>query len=172
MVWLCWAQTVDVGAPGCKLRLRGSGGVAPPPHPRGEGLLHPPTTPPSDTQSVCYLQHLGSIWGLENSNILGFARCKGWRARGVAFLACRKRNNITLSLCSPGACSLAVRNLSPAALQLATLHLAACNLAALQPAALQPAACNPAKPTTPVCFGRWSDGLKHSSEVRPDRCGR
>ena len=43
----------------CKLRLRGSGcgqphpPWAPPPHP-----------PPSDTQSVCYLQHLGSTWGL------------------------------------------------------------------------------------------------------------
>ena len=94
--------------------------------------------PPSDTQSVCYLQHLGSIWGLENSNILGFARCKGWRARGVAFFACR---NATVSHFRSAALGLA-------ALQCATCRLQPCSLQhyTLQPATLQPCSLQPCNP--------------------------
>ena len=84
-----------------------------------------------------------------------FCSLQGLARERCSVFCMSKRNSIALSLCSPGACSLAVRNLSPAALQPATLQLAACNLAAcslatcslaaLQPAALQPATCNPAR---------------------------
>ena len=87
----------------------------------------------------------------QNATYRRFCSLQGLACERCNVFCMSKRISIALSLCSPGACSLAVRNLSPAALQPATLQLAACNLAAcslatcslaaLQPGALQ--TCSP-----------------------------
>ena len=95
-------------------------------------------------------------------SILGFVRCKRWRARGVANFESQNATvqrfrpfaqtahvhpaacSATLAACNPAACSPAACSATLAAFNPAACSPAACNPAALQPAALQPAPLQPA----------------------------
>ncbi len=116
----------------CKLRLKGSGGwQPPPPSPRGGPSPHPPP-PPHPTRNPCAIyNNWARFGGSKIQYIVGFARCKGWRARGVPFFACQ---------------NAPVPHFRSAALGLAALHCATCGLqpCSLQPYSLQPATLQPA----------------------------
>ena len=98
-----------------------------------------PPHPPPPTRNPCAIYNTWARFGgCKIESILGFARCKGWHARGVAFVACR---NATVSHLRSAALGLA-------ALQCATCRLQPCSLQpySLQPATLQPCSLQPCNP--------------------------
>jgi hypothetical protein len=70
----------------CKLKLRGSGGMAIPP-PLPPPGRNPPYPPPTRNPHAIY-NTWARFWGWKIECIVNSARCKSWPARGVAFFVC------------------------------------------------------------------------------------
>ncbi len=94
----------------CELRLRGSGGVATPlpAPPRGD-------PPPPILNPYAIYNTWARFGDVKIQCAVGFARCKGWHARGVAFLRVNMQQYRTSALQpalqrAASTCSLAARS--------------------------------------------------------------